>query len=191
VDPGSEVWEDFATFLSQAAGSHALAVTGLSQIANTFETLPATADNPDPTIHWGAGDPNFLENSPVYRGWKRSDALAYLRPGGTAVVFQGWSWIALVYGRWEDDYRHRFAKAMGCGPKEVRSDVFGDLRHLRNDVTHKKGIASREESGKCQVLTAWYEIGQPIVIGVEHVSAFYKHLQEPDAVYQAQLEQPR
>jgi hypothetical protein len=49
----------------------------------------------------------------------------------------------------------------------------GDLRHLRHDVTHSKGIATKGESGKCILLTDWFTIGNYIEVNVVHASRFY------------------
>jgi len=60
----------------------------------------------------------------------------------------------------------------------------GDLRHLRHDVAHSKGIATIEQSGKCILLTNWYIIGNAIEVYVTRVSQFYDLIADDrNAVY--------
>jgi hypothetical protein len=54
----------------------------------------------------------------------------------------------------------------------VACDAMGDLRRLRHDITHGKGIATRRESGKCKLLTDWFTIGQYINVDILHASRF-------------------
>lgn len=78
----------------------------------------------------------------------------------------------MVYDRWEDDYRHRFANEMKCAHGQAMCDAIGDLRHLRNVVTHSKGIATREHAGRCKLLTEWFTIGHEIMVNVKRISYF-------------------
>jgi hypothetical protein len=62
---------------------------------------------------------------------------------------------------------------MSCSHGQVACDAIGDLRHLRNDVTHNRGIATKDESGKCVLLKDWFAIGGYIEVGISRVSWFY------------------
>lgn len=49
--------------------------------------------------------------------------------------------IVLIYELWNEDYRSRIAKEISCKTNEVMCDVMGDLRHIRNWITHNGSIA--------------------------------------------------
>ena len=47
----------------------------------------------------------------------------------------------------------------------------GDLRHMRNDIVHHRGVASADHTGRCRVLH-WQQVDQQISIGLPHVEQF-------------------
>jgi hypothetical protein len=165
---------DFLDFLAEASGTHAFSLASLQFQRGQFQSLPImNPENPDPMIAWGEGDPNILGTIKSRPGWQRSRYLKNTEHGGICSRYLGWAWITLVFDRWEDDFRHRFAGEMNCSHGQVMCDAMGDLRHLRHDVTHNKGIATREESGRCALLREWFTVGSYIEINISRVSQFY------------------
>lgn len=61
-------------------------------------------------------------------------------------------WVVTVYTAWEAEFRKRLAVARDIPEHEVRADFFGDLRRLRHDIVHHRGVASRDHSTKCTTL---------------------------------------
>ena len=144
----SEAREDFLGFLNLAAGTHAFALAGLRKISQETASRPrANSANPDPVVGWATGDPNLPGNILSRPGWRRSELIKNLAPRAISDQFLGWA--NLVYDRWEGDYHHRIAAILGCAHGEVRCDVMGDLRRIRNDITHNRGVATKDESGRC------------------------------------------
>ena len=104
---------DFLTFLAEASGTHAFALSALQISRRRIESLPIiNPDNPDPVI---AG----VKGTQIFQG-----ILSRVRDGGevysliirseAARLIAIWvGQITLVFDRWEDDFRHRFAKEMG------------------------------------------------------------------------------
>ena len=43
---------------------------------------------------------------------------------------------------------------------DVRDDLLGDIRLLRNDIVHHGGIATKANSGRCKILQ-WFNDGDP------------------------------
>jgi hypothetical protein len=70
--------------------------------------------------------------------------------------------------RLEPYYRPAFADANGVDKKQVRSEVMGDIRNLRNDVIHHRGIATAKNTGKCKILTK-LSVGDMILLRPEDV----------------------
>lgn len=175
----------FLSFIAEASGTHAFALSALQAQRTEHEQRPIiNPDNPDPVIGWSAGDPNIPGEIKSRPGWRRSQYLQYTGHGGLCSRYLGWAWITLVYDRWEDDFRHRFAKEMACSYREVMCDPMEDLRHLRNDVSHNRGMATNEHSGKCAILTDWFTVGSLISIDISHPSRFYDLLAaDENAIY--------
>ena len=69
--------------------------------------------------------------------------------------------------KWEREFRPLFAKLCDLPVKSVKSDLFGDLRHLRNDVVHHRAVATASNSGKCKLL-GFFETGDVINLVAEH-----------------------
>lgn len=93
----------------------------------------------------------------------------YGRRGAAAqMAYKGW--VAEVYGLWENRLRNELKDIHGEGAIRPEMQVFGDLRHIRNDLLHN-GTASPEESGRCSILD-WFEPGERIVLGTRHVLDF-------------------
>lgn len=164
----------FLAFLTEASGTHGFAVTGLRVLRNDIESQNITIANGNMfVVGWAQDDPNIPGNILSRPGWQRSQFLQNLSPGGKSHLYLGWGWIALVYDRWEDDYRHRFADELQCSHGQVMCDAMGDLRLLRIDVTHNRGIATREYSGRCTTLTDWFTIEDEIMVDAKRISSFY------------------
>lgn len=83
-----------------------------------------------------------------------------------AVVYA--QWFAYAFAIWEEQFRGRLSKYWDSQTDEKirRSDIlvdyFGDIRLIRNDVVHNKGIC--EESANTVVLRWGFVEGQPIEI---------------------------
>jgi hypothetical protein len=164
----------FLSFLAEISGTHGFAVTGLRVLRREVELQNITIANGNMlVVGWAQDDPNTPGNILSRPGWQRNQFLENLGPGGISHQYLGWGWITLVYDRWEDDYRHRFAAELQCSHNEVMCDAIGDLRLLRNDITHCRGIATREHSGRCKLLTDWFTIGDQIMVDAKRITSFY------------------
>jgi hypothetical protein len=136
-------------------------------------------------VGWAREDPNVPGEILSRPGWQRDQFLSNLGPDGICMMYLGWTWITLVFDRWEDDYRHRFAREMGCAHSRVMCDAMGDLRYLRNDVTHNRGIATREHSGRCILLGDWFTTGREIMVTDEKISSFHDIISANDHAFYA------
>jgi hypothetical protein len=77
-------------------------------------------------------------------------------------------WFTYAFALWEEQFRGRFADYFDSRTDERirRSDVlidyFGDIRLIRNDFVHNKGVC--KESAGTQVLKWGFDSGQPMEI---------------------------
>jgi len=148
----------------KTAGVITFATMGVSEVLRrTGDTR--SARNPDPLINISDRPP---DGTPPQASWRWSQLEDATKADGW---FQQWltdAWLALIYSRWEDHYRPALAHIVGAEPKAVVSDVMGDIRHLRNDVTHHRGIATKANTGRCKVLTR-FKAGDRIRLTPEDV----------------------
>jgi hypothetical protein len=145
--------------------------SALREFHKSVEAHQVYPENPDPMYYLGTGDPNVT--MAPYAAWRRSQVLDQVQPDGPVDTLLGYQWIALFYAEWDEYHRPRLAKALGCGTKSVRIPLMGDLRRLRHDVIHGLGIASKEWTGRCEVLGHWFSPGERIALRGPHYNEFY------------------
>lgn len=146
----------------------------LEKVEELQRDVPANPENPDPQFYMGIGDPN-LPASNMYQNWRMSEVRARLLRDGPVVQRLGQQWIVGMSTGWEHEFRPRLADAHGCATDRITHDVFGDLRHMRNDVVHHHGIAQADESGRCKTLQ-WSTVGQPIEVRGQQYADFVRQL---------------
>ncbi|WP_157886849.1 hypothetical protein [Hymenobacter sp. PAMC 26628] len=82
--------------------------------------------------------------------------------------------ICQIYSYWEDYYRGLVAIDLGIKKNELLSDIFGDIRLLRNSILHNRGIATSDLS-KCKIIT-WFTRGENIQIGADEFKFIMTHI---------------
>lgn len=143
------------------AAAHGLSVMGLERLPAYVSTLPKHSMDQDPLILVGA-DPADNPRTPHYAGWRLSEVINQVKKNGPVETRLGHLWIVTLYALWEEKYRPQFAAAHGRSPDDEKYDLWGDLRHLRNDVVHHGGIATAENTGRCVLLRHWFQPGDVI-----------------------------
>ena len=140
---------------------------GLQQFASDIQkSLVTNAKNPDPTVYIGEGEPNDPA-SKAHASWRLSEILSQAGSDGRANIWLSQQWIVAMYSKWEHEFRPLFSSLCDVPVEEVQSDLFGDLRHLRNDVVHHSAVATASNSGKCKLL-GFFEPGDVINLVAEH-----------------------
>lgn len=163
------VLNELSEALNETAVTHGIAGMGLRLVPEWIGRVPRYESNPDPFFGVGAGDPNLV--SP-YAGWKTSSVREAVKVGGLFDRYLGWLWVTFTYALWEDEYRQRLSDALGYLDKDdLNLPVLGDLRHIRHDIVHHRGVASADHTGKCEVLQ-WFAASEDIQINGDHISEF-------------------
>ncbi|MER6975140.1 hypothetical protein ABT304_29040 [Nocardioides sp. NPDC000445] len=78
--------------------------------------------------------------------------------------------IVTVFTGWDAHHRARIATARGLETDELRSDYFGDLRLLRNDIAHSRGLAKRSVRCAGAVLSRELKTGDLIYLGDDELA---------------------
>ena len=82
-----------------------------------------------------------------------SELIESMRPGGEFEDLNAKGLIVLIYTLWEDSARFKLAKVFGIKDKnQIRCDLMGDMRLLRNMIVHRSDRARKEYERKAEVL---------------------------------------
>jgi hypothetical protein len=172
------VLQDLHDLVNDSIATVTWARIGFGKVVGEMRDLtgvPENPENPDPMVYIGVGDPNLLDARALAR-WRRSEMLKQLSPTGDAHARLGRQWLVSLYQEWEDDIRPRLGKAFHVSKERVIAPVFGDLRLMRHDIIHKRGVASSENSGRTQILK-WFSPGETIDLVDQHFLDFKQALE--------------
>lgn len=170
-DSITSVLDGLSNDFNNLTTAHSYAVLGLKQIPAHLSSIPKHPSNPDPMIHFGISPPSG--QTPAYAACRMSEALVQVAHNGPIETRLGHLWIMSFYALWDDEYRPRLAALHGRSRDEEQYDLFGDLRHLRNDAVHNGGVASGRETGKCIVLRHWFQPNEMIRLEGRHFAEFF------------------
>jgi len=112
---------------------------------------------------YGMGDPN-LPGARELHTCTQAEIKRRNAKGGPNYAIIANLCVVLLYQYWEDQFRGEIAQVLfGINKDDLKSDLLGDLRLIRNAIVHHRGVATAEIS-KCKVLH-WFSPGDTVVIG--------------------------
>ena len=161
---------EFFEFLNDAAGTHAHACAGIRlQCERLANVVVAPVSGAMMLI--GKGDPN-LPDSRAFHAWPLDALQTRLSANGVVVRELGRQWLVNVFAHWEDHYRGRFGAALHVQQQAVTDPLMGDIRKLRHDIVHHRGIATGTNAGRCSLIAHWVEVDKEIVISTDQIIEF-------------------
>jgi len=99
---------------------------------------------------------------------------------GSVALQIGHQWIVHVYHLWENDFRAKISNHRGLTDRKAEHPYnnlsvphIGDLSLMRNDILKHRGVASRNNSGRCKVLK-WFGPGETMLVTDSMVYEFMK-----------------
>jgi hypothetical protein len=169
------VLRELGTFLNNAANAHGFQDMGIMLARQKIHELAVAYPDGDPNraIYMGTGDPNMAD-SEVYSVSRIADLPDLLADDGPVVTQIGHQWVVHVYTAWDSHFRQDLEAALGLATDDLKLALLGDLRCLRNDIVHHRGIATAEWTGRCEILSHWFIPGQMILIRGQHVAEFMR-----------------
>lgn len=91
--------------------------------------------------------------------------------GGHNYVIAAQMLVVLVFEYWESEHRSRIAAALGLKEAtDLRVPILGDLRLLRQDIIHHRGIVRPDTERKLQTLSG-FATGATIALDFKSVAA--------------------
>lgn len=173
-----EVLKELGSYITEEVAATQIAITCLRTVAySAFEAFNASQSH-DETRLLGAGVPSGGWVTPVHGLVGAQALVARMEEGGDTHRRLTQQLIVTLYTAWDAEFRQRIAAAHGVRQQVVQVDFFGDLRHLRNDIVHHRGTATRENSAKCEtILNRRLADNEPIYLRDDELR--YMHLQVP------------
>ena len=104
---------------------------------------------------------------------RADDYLSANSPGGSNEQQHARAIVIFIFTFWELEVRPRLAACRGGKVEDIKSDIMGDLRLLRNVVLHAKGHLAPEEHRKLKKVGGMFLAGQPLQIGYEDMHQIF------------------
>jgi hypothetical protein len=121
------------------------------------------------TSYEDPSQPDVIHNRIV----RTVDYLAANAESGINYQQHSWAILVFLFTFWEDEYRPRLSSVAGVPLSDVRSDIMGDLRILRNSILHHKGLLTATEHGKLRVIRELFQPGLRISVPYEHMHRIF------------------
>jgi hypothetical protein len=167
---------EFREFVQEVSAAAIFAMTSmLFQSIELTKGLQSSiaVGNENPTMFFGAGSPN--EQFAPFVSRPLRELIQKASKGGSYIDLIGHGWIVTLFSSWEEEFRGLIAASLGLAPDDLKCDLFGDLRHMRNDIAHHRGVATVRNTGHCRVLR-WASTGQLISAGPVQIEEFLVQL---------------
>ncbi len=146
--------EEFRTTCQKQYIAFNGAVNGRQLAYERFKTLFGPV-NLDKTFWIGSGDPNDnkqIPGSSVLAWINQGEFLEGLNKGGAFEQQHAKALVVFVYQLWEENYRRKLSQRLSVGLNQVRCILMGDIRHIRNLITHEKATIPQGFSARLELL---------------------------------------
>jgi len=134
-----------------------------SSIDNTGQRVVVYASYEDPT------KPDVIHNRII----RASDYIAANSEGGSNEQQHSQAVLVFLFAYWDEEIRPRLATLKSVDLQEIKSDIMGDLRLLRHDILHNKGILRPEYHKRLKKLGDMFVVDQPIHISYENMHRIF------------------
>src|SRR4030042_3445577 len=146
----------YMSALAGFAGHHARVSRQVHRVNRPVAMKPADREGM-PSVVWASYEdptkPDIIHNQII-----RSDEyLEANRPGGRNEQQHSRAILIFLFTYWEAEIRPRLARAKGVAPHDIRSDIMGDLRILRNVILHAKGVLQPDKHPSLRLLGDMFE----------------------------------
>ena len=177
-----DVIREYIDFVNQQVGAYMDALAGFAGHYARVERQVHRANRPvkseiDSAGHcvvvWASYEdptkPDVVHNRII----RADDYLAANAKGGSNEQQHAKAILVFLYTYWENDIRPRLAPTRNARVQDIRSDVMGDLRILRNVILHEKSIMRPEKHRALTMLGEIFAIDHPIDLSYESMHKIF------------------
>ena len=142
---------------------HRASRPSMSTIDSTGDRVVVSASYEDPT------QPDIVHNRVI----RADDYLAANAKSGSNEQQHAKAILVFLFTYWEDEIRPRLATSKSADAQDIRSDVMGDLRILRNVILHTKSIMRPDKHRDLKRLADLFVVDQPIHLSYESMHKIF------------------
>lgn len=156
----------YMSALAGFAGHHARVSRQVHRVNRRVAKKPPD-DKGIPTVVWASYEdptkPDIIHNQII----RCDEYLEANSPGGRNEQQQSRSILIFLFTYWEDEIRPRLARAKGVELNEIKSDIMGDLRTLRNVILHSKSVIRFDKHASLKLLSDMFEVDKECAFSYE------------------------
>ena len=156
-----------AEFQKECQSTFACYVFATRGIEHAKEMITSTSPPKGARVFISETDPNLKAATATLLA---EDLVEKMRRDGEFFDVVAKSLLVLLYAKWDEYYRPLFAKEVGAEPMNVKCDLLGDLRLIRNCIVHAKSVVTNEH--KRLKLVPWKLSPGPLVVTKEMLALF-------------------
>ncbi|MCZ6624519.1 MAG: hypothetical protein O7B35_09875 [Deltaproteobacteria bacterium] len=177
-----DVVREYISFVNEQVGTYMDALAGFAGHHTRVErqihrvSRPSKAGNNEKNesvVVWASYEdptkPDIIHNRII----RAVDYVEANSPGGSNEQKHARAIVVFLFTYWEDEIRPRLARAKGIELKEIRSDIMGDMRVLRNVILHSKSILGPERHKELKKLGGMFAIDQPLRLSYEDMHQIF------------------
>ena len=166
----------YGMYLDASAGFHFFKQQfELCQIQAQQATGLSVSELDSKELFFGQGPPRQEWSSVLHRA-TQGEIKERNQKNGKNQQFFGNMCVVSIYHYWEDTFRGRLAEFSGKDLKDIKADIFGDIRFLRIDIIHRGSIATRELSDF--KILKWFRPGETITFSEDQFHEIVAHIKE-------------
>lgn len=185
---------DYFLTVDSVYGTYLDAITGFCALVEEYDaaksrmmairsTIPAEAFD-GASFTYGTGHPS-RPSSRVVHSCTQGEYRQRNDLGGRNHIVMGQLCLAHIYGFWEDCFRGQIAACCGKQKDDLKLDVMGDIRLLRNSIIHHRGVALKNVEA-CKLLK-WFREGDAMILTPQHFEELIPRMKADLAAYVASI----
>ena len=86
--------------------------------------------------------------------------------------------LIFLFIYWEDEIRPRLAASVNKETKDIRSDIMGDLRIVRNVILHSNGVIRANKYKELKKLADMFTIDEPLHPSYDHMHKIFVFIKQ-------------
>ena len=176
------VVQEFIEFVNAQTGMYIDALAGFRgnhreikrQVHKTTRPVEKKFENGLPTIVWASYEDPSKPDVIHSRIVRAADYLDSNRPGGSNEQQHARSIIVFTFTFWELEIRPRLASCKKKDPSNIKSDVMGDLRIIRNAILHANSVITASDYKRLKATGHLFFAEQEILLDNETMNNIFR-----------------
>jgi hypothetical protein len=173
-----QIIREYIDFVNQQVGVYMDAIAGFAghharverQVSRILRKTKHSGEQP---VVWASYEdpskPDIIHNRII----RSNEYLASNSVDGSNTQQHSQAILVFLFAYWEYEIRPRLAKSMNIERDDVKSNIMGDLRIIRNVILHSKGIFRHDAHRSLKLLSDMFPVDQPVYISYENIHKIF------------------